>query len=50
MAKVDITIEANDVLELLSLTDIVDYYGAGDLLDEITAKEAMDHFGLIEPE
>lgn len=50
MAKVDITIEANDVLEQLSLADIVDYCGAGDLLDEITAAEAMDHFGLIEPE
>ena len=50
MAKVDITIDADDVLSELSIKDIVEYYTVGDILDAIGGREAMDHFGLIEPE
>lgn len=49
MAKVDITIEADDVLDELELSDIVAFYGNETLLEEITASVAMDYFGLVEP-
>lgn len=50
MPKVDITIEAEDVLDELTLSDIIAFYGNEVLLEEITASVAMDYFGLVEPE
>ncbi|KKL57407.1 hypothetical protein LCGC14_2235700 [marine sediment metagenome] len=46
MAKVDITIEADDVLELLTIKDILEYYAVGEILTEIGEQEAIDHFGI----
>lgn len=40
----------SDVLESLSIKDVVSHFPIADLLDEIGEKEAKNHFNLIDAE
>lgn len=42
----DVTVDAEEVIDQLALSEIVDYLGAGVLLNEIGEQEAIDHFGI----
>ena len=44
--KLDIEINAEDVLEQISEADVIAYYGADSLLKEIGQDEAVEYFGL----
>ena len=46
VATDEVTVNAESVIDQFSLQEIVDYLGAGDLLDEIGEKEAIEHFGI----
>ena len=41
-------VDADDVMSALSVEDVVKYFGASDLLDEIGEQAARDHFGITE--
>jgi len=39
-------VDKDDVIELISIRDLIDYYGLDKVLDEIGEDECKDHFDL----
>lgn len=48
MAVVEISADTDDVLYQIDIGTAIDYYGSGNLLDEIGDEEAKSYFGLEE--
>ena len=46
----DFTADKSDLLNLLTVADVVDYFSTRDLLNEIGVEECKSEFGLVEAE
>ncbi len=46
LGDVEISIDAEDVVDQLNLSELIDYFGVKDILDEIGQEEAIEHFGI----